>query len=375
MKPLPKPRVVQLVKGIGPTSSPWTNFYGTLRPSHQGLMLPPLQVSLLRIHACFKWQHCRSQRRKYFSVGLFHAAFLLRKLSRRGNRPLIVHVHNPVLVFVPLFALLLGATIKVVTTQHNNWATFKIHQKACLFLAAHLSKSYVACGREVHASVPPFTKSLAHRGGSLHSVPNGIPAFFLRDYAKKRAALMLKDNERQEGTRTIVVARMAPQKNCFHLLHLISRIPDLGEVTWYGDGRLRKQVEEERDRLGLRNRVTLAGVVSRETVYDALVEHDFYLTVSLWEGLSVADLEAAAIGCMPLMSDIPQRREIAETVGFDLLPAHDVGAWRREVERYLSMTHHERAHFSRKLSQHTCTAFSLESMAQSYADIYFTVGS
>jgi len=342
-------RVINLSKTVGPTSCPWNDIYGTLRSQRPGVAYPSLTVPLSLNKLLFRKTDCSGVPRFYFYAGLSAAAYLLKTLAYRNNNNLVVHLHTPVLVIVVIAAKLLGARFHLVTTQHNNWATFRSHQKVCLSIAAYLSKGYVACGREIQASLPSFTKKLAHKGGRLHSVPNGIPASFLRDYANKRFALKSNANERQEGMRTIVVARMAPQKNCFHLLHLISRIPELGEVTWYGDGPLREQIEKERDRLGLRYRVTFAGVVSREIVYNALTEHDFYLTVSLWEGLSVADLEAVAIGCIPLMSDIPQRREIAEAVGLDLLPADDLDAWRRQIERYRSMTHHERAHLSAQL--------------------------
>ncbi len=368
-------RVINLSKGVGSTSCPWNDIYGTMRAAFPGLAYPslaaPLNTNKLRI----KRERCSGVPRNYFQAGLPQAILFLRLLSRRNTDTLIVHLHTPILVFVFIVARALGARLKLVTTQHNNWANFKPHQKLCLRLAASLSQAYVACGREVKHSLPASVARAAKRKGGLYSVPNGIPSQLLGSYAERRYKWMAQRGPGSEEARTIVVARMAPQKNPMHLLRLIQDIPELGKVTWFGGGPLQEEVLRERDRRGLQSRVELAGVVSREEVYQGLVEHDFYLTVSLWEGLSVADLEAVAIGCLPLMSDIPQRREIAEAVGFILLPENDLEYWRRTVQGYISMTSKERGELGLAFSKSARRSFSREAMVSSYADIYRTVWS
>ena len=367
-----KPRVIQVVKAIGPTSSPWTNFYPTLRPSFPGLMLPPLQVNLTGLNASFKWQQCRSQQRKYLSLGILNGVWLLRRLSLRGSRPLVVHVHTPVLAIVPILALMMGAKFKVVNTQHNTWPEFRPHQKLALWCLSWVTRAYIGCAEQATASLPENMRNRLAKAGKLHAIPNGIPAEQLAEFAERKQQYM-QLREGSEQAQTIVIAKMSPQKNGLYLLQLISQLPELGHVTWYGTGKMCDELHAERDRLGLQDRVTFAGVAPREQVYNALVLSDFYLTVSLWEGLSVADLEAVAIGCLPLMSDIPERKVIAERVGFDLLPLQDLASWRRTIGTYLSLSREERSTLIHRVSQATIAAFSLDSMVKKYVEIYSSV--
>ena len=335
-------------------------------------MLPPLQVNLTGLNASFEWQQCRSQQRKYLSLGILNGVWLLRRLSLRGSRPLVVHVHTPVLAIVPILALMMGAKIKVLNTQHNTWPNFRPPQKLALWCLSWVTRAYIGCAEQATASLPEKMRKRLARAGRLHSIPNGIPSEQLAEFAERKQQCM-QSRQVSDQAQTIVIAKMSPQKNGLYLLQLINQLPELGHVTWCGAGKMRDELHGERDRLGLQDRVTFAGVVPREQVYNALVLSDFYLTVSLWEGLSVADLEAVAIGCLPLMSDIPERKVIAERVGFDLLPLQDLASWRRTIGTYLSLSREERSTLIHRVSQATIAAFSLDSMVKKYVEIYSSV--
>lgn len=363
------PRVIQIAKGVGPTSSPWTNFYATLRPSHPGLVFPPLQVNLFGLQTCLRCRDCGSKRRNYISLGILNAVFLLRKVSRRGARPLIVHVHTPVLAIVPMLALLIGAKIKVVNTQHNTWPNFRPHQKFALWCLSWVTRAYIGCAEQAAASLPQKMRQRLDRTGRLHAIPNGIPSDQLADLADLKQRNMLT-HDASAQMQTIVIAKMAPQKNGLYLLQLVSQLPELGHVIWYGTGIMRDELHAERNRLELHDRVTFEGVVPREEIYKALAMSDCYLTVSLWEGLSVADLEAVAIGCLPLMSDIPERRVIAERVGFDLLRLGDTSAWKHRINEYCSLSQTEKASRMSELSRKAQKEFSLDRMIASYVQVY-----
>ena len=335
-------------------------------------MLPPLQVNLTGLNASFKWQQCRSQQRKYLSLGILNAVWLLRRLSLRGSRPLVVHVHTPVLAIVPILALLIGAKFKVVNTQHNTWPNFRPHQKIALWCLSWVTRAYIGCAEQATASLPEKMRNRLSQAGRLHTIPNGIPGEELAEFAERKQQCM-QSRQVSDQAQTIVIAKMSPQKNGLYLLQLINQLPELGHVTWYGTGKMRDELHAERDRLGLQYRVTFAGVVPREQVYNALALSDFYLSVSLWEGLSVADLEAVAIGCLPLMSDIPERRVIADRTGFDLLPLSNITAWRQRINEYSSLSRPEKAGVISRLSENARNQFSMERMIAGYVSVYYKV--
>ena len=363
------PRVLHIAKSVGPTSSPWNEHLPTISNQMPGIVYPFLKIEIMGTDANVKWAQCRTHKRKYLSMGILNAAWFLRRISLREPRPLVVHVHTPVLAIVPILALLIGAKIKVVNTQHNTWPNFRPHQKLALWCLSWVTSAYIGCAEQATASLPENMRNRLAKAGKLHAIPNGIPAEQLAEFAElKQQSMQL--SEGSEQAQTIVIAKMSPQKNGLYLLQLISQLPELGHVTWYGTGKMRDELHAERDRLGLQDRVAFAGVVPREQIYNALALSDFYLTVSLWEGLSVADLEAVAIGCFPLMSDIPERHVIAGRAGFDLLPLANISAWRQRINEYSVLSQAAKLKVISRLSENARNQFSIERMIASYVDVY-----
>lgn len=362
-------KVVSVAKQVGPSSMHWNDLYATLRQEHPGAAYPSLAIRFGLGQIRIRRADCRGIRRRYFEGGLLQSILFLRRLSSGRDKPIVVHNHTPVLIIALLAARMLGARFRIVSTQHNNWPNFRAHQRLFLWLSAFLSDVYVVCGKSVGKTVPSALIKTVKGRGEFLSIPNGVPSEQLEKYALVRSGNM-SDRSTDCKTSTVIVAKMAPQKNCLHLIELIAAIPDLGHVTWLGDGQMRAELIKASARLGLDQRISFEGVVPRERVYEALTDHDFYLTASLWEGLSVADIEALAIGCLPLMSDIPQRREIAEATGVLLLPPADVQVWRNSVRHYASMTALQKVEIGLNLSRKACGAFSIRRMVTRYMEAY-----
>ena len=108
------------------------------------------------------------------------------------------------------------------------------------------------------------------------------------------------------------VGRMSPQKNHRAILEAVRRVRERDgrvRLLLVGDGRLRPEVEELRDRLGLREATAITS--GRRDVPRLLLASDVFLFPSLWEGLPGAPLEALAAGLTVVASDIPPIREFA----------------------------------------------------------------
>jgi len=363
-----KVKVINLARAVGPTNMHWNDLYSSIRKQKPGLAYPPVSVEFGRSRFGLASADCAGVRRKYFHAGVFRAALLLARLGRNKRVTLVVHIHMPSLAVVVLLARLMLTNLTVVVTQHNRWSAFRIHQKLCFLFLSFIAKEYVVCGASIRVTLPKSMEARLSKKGCLSSIPNGVPSDRILPYAaEKDRALKARSDGALEA---LVVARMTPQKNGFQLLRLIANLPQVGKVTWYGDGPLREDLKRFRDQLALTDRVIFAGMATRESVYKALSETDLYLTMSLWEGLSVADLEAVSIGCFALMSDIPERREIANVTGVKLLPFDDVRAWSAEIDRYLQMNNNERRNLCSRYARLAQNEFSLEKMVLQYREIY-----
>jgi glycosyltransferase involved in cell wall biosynthesis len=298
--------------------------------------------------------------------------YLLKQVASSNKKLLVVHVHSPVLAVVPYLAKFLGAKLTIVNTQHSIWRNFSWYQKLALRSLSRFSSAYIACSEQAQMSLPRRMKERLIRQDKLTAISNGVPTRNLAIISKKREQWLLGKDFREKTT-TAVVARMCPVKNGKMLLRYVKELPELGHVKWYGTGPMKEALIRERHQLGLEDRVTFAGELARLDLYEALARTDFYLTVSLWEGLSVADIEAVAIGCFPLMSKISEREIIADQVGFNLLPPNKYDEWRQRIQGYLYKKPDQRAELAAQQSLRARECFSLDRMIARYVSVYRSV--
>ena len=79
-----------------------------------------------------------------------------------------------------------------------------------------------------------------------------------------------------------------------------------------GEGRLRAGLERLALRLGLEGAVTFLGYLDRETLRDALASSHVYVSVPRSDATAVSTLEAMAVGCFPIVSDLPSQEELVQ---------------------------------------------------------------
>lgn len=317
---------------------------------------------------------CNGEYRYHHETGVLGALVLVAKLARRvrkRGRRLVVHIQAPVLGFLAVPLRLLVPGLVLVASQHTDWRFLKAHQRTGLWLLATLSKRYITCGRAVSKTMPHRVRRRLERDQRLRSIPNGIDPRQLATYdsiAESREA-----TDESSEVVAVVAARMVPAKNCPFIPQLLKECEAIDKLIWYGDGPERAGLEREITRLGVEQRIELRGQRPREEVLAALAGGTLYISASRWEGLSVADLEAAALGCWPFMSDIIQRQELVETLGIPLYPLTDLGAWIEGIRRFLDLPAPMRRDMRRALSGKARTHFDLDRMVSSYLAAYTSV--
>lgn len=94
-----------------------------------------------------------------------------------------------------------------------------------------------------------------------------------------------------------------------------------------GRGRLRPALESLAAELGLGEAVEFLGLLPREEVRRALAGAHVFVSVPSSDATSVALLEAMAVGCFPIVSDLPSQEELVEEgVNGYRVPVGDAGA-------------------------------------------------
>jgi glycosyltransferase involved in cell wall biosynthesis len=141
--------------------------------------------------------------------------------------------------------------------------------------------------------------------------------------------------------RITAVGRVVEKKGFSVLIEALEKHLDVERwnLTIVGDGPLRAELENQARGLA----VTFAGQLSREKVLQALADTEIFALPSVTaasgdqEGLPVVLLEAAAMGCAIVASDLPGINE-ALTDGVDalLVPAGDAAALAHAIDRLLN---------------------------------------
>jgi len=134
------------------------------------------------------------------------------------------------------------------------------------------------------------------------TLPNPVPEARLRD----AAAVVLRDPG--PGLRFVAAGRLNRQKGFDRLIELFSGLPGNSRLTIFGEGGEGPKLTAAVTRLGLQDRVTLAGFT--EGLPAALAGADACVISSRWEGLPNVALEALAVGT-PVIAT-PESGGIAE---------------------------------------------------------------
>lgn len=166
--------------------------------------------------------------------------------------------------------------------------------------------------------------------------------------------------------------RLAPQKNPLNLIRAIAKVEGV-QLVMAGDGELKPHVEEEIRELGLSERVFLLGQLDRDALHDLMASCDGFIQVSLFEGQSLALLEAITAGPVIIISDIPTQveslRGAGGAIGATLCDPADVDDIAHAIRKALFNALH-RKNVADTLGQLRATVRTEEVVQQAYVEVF-----
>lgn len=264
--------------------------------------------------------------------GIINYFKYVKRLLKESNYD-FVHIHknsaaNPVLSYI----VKKYTDAKLIIHSHNT----KPNNGSSLGIILHnlnknklnkLSDYNLACSNT--AAKWMFNKSCKN----VHIVKNGISVqnymFDLNVRRKYRKELNLND--------MFVITNVGAfrkQKNHEFLLDLFAQlnIPNK-KLMLVGDGKLKKTLEDRAKNLGIQDKVLFLG--SRNDIANLLQASDLFVMPSLWEGLSIAAIEAQTNGLKVLVStELPKDCKITSNVEF--LSLDNKNSWIKEIEKMVN---------------------------------------
>lgn len=209
----------------------------------------------------------------------------------------VVHVHSPLIGVVARLATVgLRARPGLVTTEHNAWDTFRAPTRWANRWTIGRDDAVLAVSTETARSM----RGRAAR--QVRVVRHGIDVGAVRAAAEQREIVRRELGLAPDDVVVVNVANFREQKDHTTLLRALSLLVERGvrfRAVVVGQGPLESRTRSAATELGLDDVVTFTGF--RADAVRVLAGADVFVLSSLWEGLPVALMEAAALG-VPIVS-------------------------------------------------------------------------
>jgi glycosyltransferase involved in cell wall biosynthesis len=255
-------------------------------------------------------ERMKSRRFDWRAVGEL-ARLLLRE------RIALVHSH---LYHANLYGRLacLRAKVPAVVSVHNTYTRPKLHRRLINRFLAVRTRRVIAVSEDIKRDLIRYDGIAPER---IVVISNGV------DFGRLETPISRAQARAQLGiaAQTVAVgcvARLEEQKGHRFLLEAMALLGDLPlRLFIIGDGRLRAELEQRAASLGVAHATVFLGM--RQDVPEILRALDIYAMPSLWEGLSIAMLEAMAAGLPVVATDVGGVRQVlgADEYGVRVPPA------------------------------------------------------
>ena len=210
-----------------------------------------------------------------------------------NGEKIVCNVHLKLAALVGSLASMRSKIIYVVETYHSQYSHYYLQTK----IMSRVIKRIICCADSAY-------DEYVHRFGRRNdvcSIPNGIDMDAIRSmcqFLEVRAA----------SIRFCSVGRLSFQKN-FSISVKAFLETDYENCEYYiiGNGEDKEKIEAI---IGRNKRVKLLGNLPRKDVMQQIANSDMIVMPSRWEGLSIFQLEALAIGCPMMVSDISAFRQV-----------------------------------------------------------------
>jgi glycosyltransferase involved in cell wall biosynthesis len=194
----------------------------------------------------------------------------------------------------------------------------------------------------------------------VHAIPNGVE---IPDHAVRRS--------RNGVVHFVSIGRLEAEKAVDQTIRAFAGLPAdaPAQLTIFGDGLCRPELEALSRRLGQERRIAFTGAVGDVAPY--LKEADVYVSTSVSEGMSNALLEAMSSGVMPVVSRVSGADDLVEegVSGFLFTPGDEMALARR-LEKSLAMTAESRRAMGEEARKAVRDRFCIDRVAEHHLALY-----
>ena len=270
------------------------------------IALYPGKNGAMQVHDGMAWDHCLLHTPR---PGLDAARALggaVRLLRSKAPRAIFTALPAANVVF-PLANRLSRAGAQVFTSHHSPVSTYNpAISRMDGWVGASGAVDGIVCVSQA------VRDSMSGRAGAYAAkamvITNALPPVVEERIRQLRLAPAARPSEAPARCRVVASGRLAAQKNYPVLIRAMAHVPGATlEVIGAGpDEAALRQLAEE---CGVAGRITFAGLKPRNDTLATVAAADVFVQPSLFEGHSLALVEAAKLGLPLVVSDVPSQVE------------------------------------------------------------------
>lgn len=278
----------------------------------------------------------------------------------------IVHAH---LFHAIIFARLLKLFKKIKIISHAHSKSYGGYFRKIIYcLTDRWSDLNVNVSQE---ATDNFIKNKVFRNSNALTVVNGIDTKIFFNDSNKRLDLRNKFDLESDQNIIINVARFTEAKDHINLINAFNYALKNGmknsHLYLVGDGPLKNQVENEINKLELRNFITLLGI--RSDISDLLNMSDIFVLSSAWEGLPLVIAEAMACERLVLSTDCGGVKEVLNNDRY-LVEIKNSDVLGQKILEVASYSQEEKKKIGEVNRSIVLKKYSLDKMSEDWDKIY-----
>jgi len=282
----------------------------------------------------------------------------------REAKPNVVHAHLPHSAWLARWSRLAAPVPVFLDTLHSS-STGGCGRRLGYRFSRWLPHHVTAVSRAVADS---HLCARMVNPAALSIVPNGVETAEWKPDAAARAAVRRELGVGNEFL-WIAAGRLEPVKDFSTLVAAMALLPESTQLLIAGDGPLRNKLVRQTESSGLSGRVRFLGFAPKLLRW--MQAADALVLSSLWEGLPMVLLEAAACALPAVGTDVPGVREVIEpgADGF-LVPPRDPSTLAKVMHRLMQLPLAERLRMGQRARLHAIARFDIKTVLDRWEDLY-----
>lgn len=281
----------------------------------------------------------------------------------RDEQPDILHTH---LFHADILGRIVGKLAgfrRIVSTIHNIDIGGKLRETLLSVTKSLVDKNIAVSGVVAKSAIEKGTT----KKRDVVTIYNGVDVdnFPLQDKQEMRNELGIPEEKRV----FVSVGSLTRQKGYGYLINAVANLDSDAVFIILGEGNQRRALEKQISKLNLEDKVLLKGRV--DNVNDYLQAADFFIMPSLWEGFSVALLEAALAGKVIIATDVGGNADVIRDgeTGY-LCKPENFELLAERTKQVLGMSEDERRRIGHQARKRVEQKFSIEKMVQEHEELY-----